>query len=400
MAKIAFIGSANALGMMYALELKRAGHNVLYFVTNAASDTLSRPECHFPETPYPYDDWIIERVVKNPLRSAIFTGKYLSDITKVLDDCDFVFLSGLYLMLALHLKKPKLAFLSHGSDLDVWCNKKNYKYHLKNVFGSGDSFGALASIFGISKMRAAFSKCDYLITFPEKLSSERDAVLYDLTKKWSGQIIYRFDVSFSPLNGVVRSAPHDSGKLVLLCAVRCSFVPEAGSSPSDMKGVDSILRGVAQYISFGRLPVELHIVEKGKDLRAAKLLCDELNISDSVVWHKEMPFIELLALYEKSHICFDQVSDSWLGAIGCYALYLGRPLIANSRKDVLGDLWSGVSPVCEARNEFDVANWLVKLEDPLFRSEVGLASINFAENNLGPSRVLKGLMRYVDEAFL
>lgn len=395
--KIAFLGSANAMGMMYALELRNAGHDVLYVVTTPPADSLSRPECHFPQVQYPYEDWIHERLVKNPLRANVFAEKFLPDLISKLDEYDLVVLSGSYLMLALYLKKAKIAFLSHGSDLDVWCNKDNYWHHLKKFFLGQSLVGSIASLVGISKMRRAFSKCDLLVTFPEKLSPQRDKVVFDLVKNWAGEIIYRFDISFCPLDGISRTPPLHKDRLVLLCAVRCSFVPEAGVSPSDMKGVDVIIRGVANYKALKRMPVELHIIEKGKDLKRAKSLCKNLGLSDSVVWHKEMPFRKLLSFYESADICFDQVSDSWLGAVGCYGLFLGRPLIANSRKDILSKLWVGGATVCEATTESDVSNWLVRLEDPTVRLEIGRDSATFAEESLGPLHVTQNLIRYLGD---
>jgi hypothetical protein len=395
MTKIAFIGSANALGMMYALELRNIGHDVQYFVTTPYSDTLSRPECHYSEITYPYDYWIIERVVHNPLRANLLPRRYIGDIINELDKSDLVILSGMYLMLASHLHSKKIAFLSHGSDLDVWCNKLNYKNHAAGLLNPKSFIGSLASIFGTQKMRRSFRKCGLLITFPVGLSPERDDVVLDLIKNWGGDIIYRFDVSFRPLIGVSRDPPFRSDKLVLLCAVRSSFVSTPGSSPSDLKGVDIILRGVSKYISLNRMPIELHITEKGKDISLAKEICRNNHIDNYVIWHKEMPFRELINLYKISDICFDQVSSSWLGAIGCYALYLGRPLIARSRHDIFGTLWGSHSPVCESSSINDVCDWLVKLENIDTRKEISELSRKFADNCLGSSHVLKEIIKFL-----
>lgn len=395
MAKIAFIGSANALGMMYALELRNIGHNVTYFVTTPSSDTLSRPECHYAEIAYPYDDWIIERVIKNPLRANLLPCVYIKDVVDRLNGFDLVVLSGMYLMLASHLRVKRIAFLSHGSDLDVWCNKSNYVNHLNDLVSPRKFTGSLASIFGIFRMRRAFKKCNLLITFTQGLSQERDAVVNDISEGWPGHTIYRFDVSFRPLYGASRVAKLRSDKLVLLCAVRCSFLESPGVSPSDMKGVDIIIRGVGKYIELNRMPVEFHIVEKGKDLLLAKKICSDVGMDANTFWHKEMPFRDLLKLYENADVCFDQVSRSWLGAVGCYALYLGRPLIANSRSDVLNCIWGGSSSVCDVVDESGIVDWLIRLESEDVRRSIGAESCVFAENMLGPKYVVDEIDNYL-----
>jgi glycosyltransferase involved in cell wall biosynthesis len=389
MAKLAFIGSANAMGMMYALDLKDRGHEVTYFVTTNHQDTLSRPECHYKEVQYPYPAWIVERVVDSPLRANLLPRLYIRDLLDVLDKSDYVFLSGMYVMLANHLKTAKAIFLSHGSDFDEWCNKANYKIFLSKILRLSEPLLAVISILGIHEMRSAFKKCETFITFPEGLSAGRDMVLHELKKNWTGLVIPRFDVSFRPLSGISRTLSFDSKKMVLLCAVRCSFVQKQGGSDGDLKGTDTIIKGIAKYVHMNRLPVELHMFEKGNDLELAKKICDETGLTRYITWHKEMPFNKLLNFYSISDVCFDQVSKSWLGAIGCYALYLGKPLIANSRSEVLGKIWNQKSPVCEAKNEEEIANWLLRLEDRKLQIDISRQSSVFAETNLGPELVIE-----------
>lgn len=396
MKKIAFLGSANALGMMYAIELRKQGFKVTYIVTTPRSDTLSRPEFHYPELHYPYDEWIKEKIITNPILANLFANQFLGDLIKLLNNHDLVVLSGYYLMLANHLKCKKIAFLSYGSDLDVWCNKSNYRLHASNAVKFKKPIRSIASLLAIKKMRSAFKKCNLLITFPMGLSKERDDILIENSKNWNGETIYRFDISFHPLINADRSFVKNNEKLVLLCAARCSFIPEKDSSPSDMKGIDIILKGIAKYAKCTKSIFEFHIIEKGKDLQETKNLATELGINNVIVWHKEMPFVELVKLYEKSHICFDQTSNSWLGAIGLYALYLGRPLIANSRKDILNEIWHNSSSVCEAQTPDEVADWLYKLENPSLREKIHFQSMKFAEDFLGPDLVLQKIVRYLD----
>ncbi|RPD95630.1 hypothetical protein EGN69_07735 [Pseudomonas monteilii] len=99
-----------------------------------------------------------------------------------------------------------------------------------------------------------------------------------------------------------------------------------------------MLRGLALYYELNK-NIEIHLVEKGEDFVAAKSLCHELGLSEVVVWHKEMTFKQLLSLYDKADICFDQVGAHWIGAIGGYALWLGKPLIANDEMLIAEGVW-------------------------------------------------------------
>lgn len=88
-----------------------------------------------------------------------------------------------------------------------------------------------------------------------------------------------------------------------------------------------------------------------------------------------MPLLDLLELYEQADVCFDQVGPHWIGAIGGYALYLGKPLIANPAAATRIGYWPQDNPVCAATTEEDVDNWLELLRDPARRAEIGKASM-------------------------
>ena len=69
---IVFLGSMNAMPMMYALELKKKGFEVIYFVDAPVSDKLCRPENHFSDIQYPYPDWIVEVSLKTQMLLPFF----------------------------------------------------------------------------------------------------------------------------------------------------------------------------------------------------------------------------------------------------------------------------------------------------------------------------------------
>jgi hypothetical protein len=97
-----------------------------------------------------------------------------------------------------------------------------------------------------------------------------------------------------------------------------------------------------------------------------------------------MPFRELLHLYRLADICFDQVGDHWIGAIGFYALWLGKPLIANPERAVRSGAWPADHPICSARTADEIFEWLKRLEDPALRQGLSERSKIFAEQHLHP----------------
>ena len=138
---IAFLGSMNAFPMMYALILKKYGYEVIYVVDVPQSDTLSRPENHYPSIKYPYPDWIVEW--KLPLQIVLllspklFASHILSTLKKYNKKPIGCFvLNGFFISLAPYLRKATIVALSHGSDLDVWADVDNMEKLREGIFQS------------------------------------------------------------------------------------------------------------------------------------------------------------------------------------------------------------------------------------------------------------------------
>lgn len=153
------------------------------------------------------------------------------------------------------------------------------------------------------------------------------------------------------------------------------------------KGNDLIIEGIAKYLTENP-DIQVHFVEKGEDVHYAKELCRKLGLEQVIVWHKEMPFYDLLDLYLNSDICFDQLGEHWIGAIGGYALWLGKPLIANAELAVQSGVWPLENPVCSARTSDEVYEWLVRLEDTEFRRKISDSSKEFVEAYMGARKAL------------
>jgi glycosyltransferase involved in cell wall biosynthesis len=395
---VVFLGSMNAMPMMYAMELKNYGCEVLYFVDSPMENRLSRPENHFPNISYPYPSWIVERVILSQILllmfPRLFAKFYMWKISRLTDKKIACFvLNGFFSALAPYLpRNAKIISLSHGSDLDVWAN-------IDGVKGLADSFSG-RSIFKfiprfvsrrmiarlVFKQFSGYANSNAVFYFPLGFNPSGDKVVKDL-KARGVRYVPRYDISFYPLQECSREFKSPSKELVIFSGVRFLYKTFPDGNHGYNKGNDIIINGIAKYHRVNK-NIRVHFVEKGEDVNYAKDLCHSLGLDDVVIWHKEMSFKDLLALYLEADVCFDQVGDNWIAAIGGYALWLGKPLIANPLHAINSEIWPEENPVCSAASCDEVFEWLVKLEDITLRQEVSNRSKVFVERYMSPKYAL------------
>jgi glycosyltransferase involved in cell wall biosynthesis len=397
---IVFMGSMNAMPMMYALELRKLGFEVLYFVDVSRRDALSRPESHFPEISYPYPPWIIEVVLPSQMLLPLLPGvaatlyRYLiSRHTRKKVGC--FFLNGFFVSLIPYLAGGgRKIGLSHGSDLDVWANEADAGklasgFARRSVFKYMPRMIAAALVRHVVRQQyRGFEASDAVVYFPIGFSVFGDKVI-DRLLRGGVDYVPRYDASFLQLEGQPRAFRRGTGTLNIFSVVRFLFRTFPEGDPGSNKGNDLMIEGIAKYYASNR-NIQVHFVEKGEDVAQAKQLCREWGIEEIVVWHQEMPFRELLSLMARSDICFDQLGSHWIGA-GVYAMYLGKPLIANTRPAVQTGTWPPDNPVCSAGSAQEVYEWLARLEDAAFREQVSVDSRDFVEHQMSPLKVLNRL---------
>ena len=399
---IIFLGGMNAMPMMYAWELKKMGYEVIYFVDRPENDTLSRPENHFPNIKYPYPDWIIEVNLKTQILLPFFVQKwgsfFLKKIKKISQKKPQLFvLNGFFISIGPFFvsKGSQVIALSHGSDLDTWADVESISA-LKKTFSKKSFFKYFPSFFSsylisyiVEKQFNSLLCANAVIYFPTGFNSNGDRVINKLREK-SINIFERYDISFEPLEGQNRDFKKRHGKLVIFSGVRFLYQTFPDGNEEYSKGNDIIIKGLAKF--YKHYPeIEIHFVEKGEDVEAAKQLCKDLGISQVIVWHKEMKFYELLQLYQHADICFDQVGKHWIGAIGGYALWLGKPLIANDERPKRIDFWPDETPICSAKNDEEVYKWLCKLRNDSFRELISNQSKDFVEKFMHPKKLLNDI---------
>lgn len=402
---VIFLGGVNAMPMMYAIELRKRGIPVIYFVDRPKSDTLSRPENHYKEIGFPYPDWIIEKTLPTQIFLPIFRRIFAHWINITLTKANpqkpqAIILNGFFCSLAPFLQKdiPKI-FLPGGSDLDSWADMEGAA-KLSKTFAKRSIFRYLPKFISQPMIKSIVEKqflgathCNKVLYFPRGFNPAGDRVLNKL--ELAGVNIHaRYDISFEPLKNEPRGYKrHDSGRLVIFSGVRFLFKTFPDGNREYNKGNDVIIRGLAQYYQANK-NTEIHFVEKGEDVVEAKRMCDELGLTEAVTWHQQMKFTELLQLYRNADVCFDQLGEHWIGAIGFYALWLGKPLIANDKRAIESGVWKANAPILSASTVEEVSYQLTRAALPEYRAHIAEEAMAFAESSLGPEKVLNEVFQF------
>lgn len=401
---VVFIGGMNALPMMYAIELKKLGYDVLYFVDAPISDTLSRPENHFSDITYPYPDWIVEFPLVTqmvlPFLRKYYSKKIEERISSLRKTPTQVYvLNGFFISLAPYLSgRAKKIALSHGSDFHSWADIEGVN-NLANSFKARSVFKYMPAFLAKKLIGAAvrnqydgFKYSDRVVCFPKGFNKFGDRV-QDRLRKDGVEILERYDISFEPLKNEKRDFKSQGKNIVIFSGVRFMYKTFSEGDLGCSKGNDHIVHGLGAFFK-ERKDIEIHFVEKGPDVEAAKKLCSENGLEDVVVWHSEMKFKELLELYRLADICFDQVGDHWIGAIGGYALWLGKPLIANDALPVKVGFWPEENPVFRASSAEEVCAQLKALADEDVRECASEMSKSFAERYMAPNYLLNNVFDF------
>ena len=400
---IAFFGTMNAMPMMYALELRKKGYDVTYIVDRPKDELLSRPEYHYPEINYPYPEWIVEIPTFPPVLYGIFP-RFFSVLLKSLlklklgKKIDYFILNGFFISFSQYMTNSVTLGLSHGSDLTEWAKRDNEvlfnSFINKSIFKFIPKYLSSKIIKLIVKNQyEGFSSCDAIINFAKGVNVEGDKLISEF-ESMGIKYIPRYDISFAPLVGQSREFKQNLDKLVIFSGVRFSYKTFTSSSEGRNKGNDLIIQGIAEYIKRNK-NVEIHFVEKGLDVELAKKLCTELDLDSYIVWHKEMELTKLLELYQKSDICFDQVGDHWISAIGGYSLWLGKPLIANCNTLTEREIWPEHNPVLNASTKSQIFERLVQLENIECRRKISIESKIFAEKYLSPEKTINEIDEFI-----
>jgi hypothetical protein len=399
--RIGFVGSMNAMPMAYALKFRRDGYDVRYVVEAAPSDVLMRPEHQYSdEVGYPYDDWVVEINRPNSLVHHAVAPLFFRRAITLMKDRDVVFLNDYGIALAPYLSKRAVSIvISSGSDIDVYCSYEAALAAARTVRRRAlYPVRLVCELLRTFHQRRGLRHCKAIFYFPRGLNPRGDDLLRVLTRETVTEVYERYDVNFRAA-GIVRTDLRKRNLKNVLVPVRINMQPPSHSK-FEYKGNDLIIRALGRYAV--RNPnIEIHMFEKGplQEIELARTMIKECGLESNVIWHEPVPLSQLMKLYEECDVCFDQVGSHWMGAIGCYALYAGRPVIANARLDVFRSLWGEDPPILHATTEDEVFSQLVRCEDFSYRTEIAEAGHEFAARRLDTESVFQRLRQVISDTW-
>ena len=369
-------------------ELHARGFQVTQFVDVPKEYQLDRPEStdHILDNNYP--EWIVDLGIDSyHFRNTfylLFPRLLYRSIIKKISFYDVIFLNGNWLKIGKYLPANKLVIgLLAGTEVD----SADYRRLPKLVSGArqkGGLYQLVPSIlyrflYGriIQLQREGLKRLNIVNYYLPGISPEGDAIIDELKKgqQYSRVVLRGFDTS------LYQYAEPDIQRddFVILNITRFCFTPDV----PDNKRNDIMIRGIAQFVKRNSIKSGLKIIffEKGIDLELAKRMCRESGIEQFITWTPVVSMQRLMGYFAECDVAFDQLGDQWVGA-GLFSMLTGRPLIANGRGDLYEKYLGERIPVCQAKNETEVCEWLTKLYlNRNLVKEIGERSRNFVLNH-------------------
>lgn len=394
--KIAFVGNTNCMPFRYAKRLKEMGHDVKFYITNTQQEKLHRPEFIFPDIAYPYPNWIEERFPSANRLHRLFPKIFYKDLIEKLNSYDLVVVNGIWHMITPLLHSRVIVFsMGTGTDIDVCARLDFVTQFLKNT-----NFLLKPFKYFLYKKRTlsvidGLKRANILSYFLEGMFPEIDKMITKIKDKQNYLRFNKFAVSSDSIDYF---PPTKKDKALLFSATRFFFQEpfEIPHNPWENKGNDIMLEGIAKFYVKTNTELDIHLVEKGKDVQAAKRIAVTLGISHMITWHQEMTQSEVIEWYKKSDILFDQLAHHMPGFATFDPILIGRPVIANGRPEVFTKHYKEPLPVCQASTPDEVYDWLMRLvPDYEMRVDIGNNAREILLNNFNIDKFLESLLKIV-----
>jgi glycosyltransferase involved in cell wall biosynthesis len=380
--KVVFLGNMNNLPFYFAKGLQQAGVDVTFIVDADKDFLLDRPESWDHSIGHTYPEWIIEMPLADRWRTFKFAFPKLcfKKYIKILNRYDVAFLNGHWISLGGSLKKNiQVIDIIAGYDLDILADYGQLHIFHQSLKSTNSLLSKLMPYTVadycykrlIGLQQKGIRRASVVNYYPTGINPHSDQLLNDIK---AGQNFKRLELRGFDCDKFPYSAPAtDRKKFVILNVTRFFYLNQRNSN----KRNDIMIRGIGQFLQNNVVDtdtVEIIFFNKGEDLGAAKKLCDEYGLTPFIKWQPIVSAEALNEYFDQCDVAFDQLGEQWVGA-GLFSMLTGRPLIANGRPDVFEKITGQQSPICQATNEEDVANWLTRLyTNRNLVKEIGMAS--------------------------
>jgi len=389
---IVIFGNTNNYPLLLAEGLIELGHNVKLILNR--KELLHRPESKHPEWKKSYPSWIYDCSEIDEIDIASGTPK-INKVKKLLSrNIDLAILNDTGPALIDFLKAPHIVFLT-GSDLAYYANFNSLK--------------EMTSIWS-SEFKRSINGRHYIRNMTNFIARQREGIL-------SAQIVcyghrglvptgdellddigvvdeQRMMLYLSNVKILASKAAPTNQQLRILCGSRIVFNTKKHTSFSalDFKGTDLLIKGFSGYCQLGGKGT-LILPKKGQDLNEAKQLINKLEITHQVNWLPELSLLDFYEEMSKADLVCDQFGTSFPGMVATDAYALGRPVLANLRNDIFGDVFPEPLPGFNANSSSEITEHLLKFDNNSnLLVEKGIESRKYAEKYLSPIKMAEKLL--------
>jgi glycosyltransferase involved in cell wall biosynthesis len=383
---IGFFGNTNNAPLMIAQALRHLGHEVLLVVTS--QELLNRPESRYPEFKKGYPDWILDAAHLSEW-DIMSLSPSLAPVLDVLSNCDGLILNASGPSLWRLLRRPAIALLT-GSDLEDYANFATVEVRSRDwgpVYkeaAEGRMDLNLVQDF-VQRQREGIAEAVAVRYLPRGLVPAGDAILDELGVSDSNR-----DFPYFAELQLIKPTPAPHNKPTrIFCATRLTWkLPvESGRSFLDYKGSDIMIRGLGLFFRQTGVRLDIQLIRKGLHVAETERLVAEEGLTDQVTWLNEMPLTDVWSEFSRCDIVIEQLADSAIGMAGMDALASGRPVIGNSRPELLEAYLGMSTPFCEAKTAEEVCIQLKRLVfDSEEREKLGMLGRQFVEEHCNPRR--------------
>ena len=386
---IFILGNTNNYPYLLAEGFRALGHNVRLVINK--KELLHRPESVNPEWTKGYPEWISDYSHLTELDFAYESYGLEEMMSNLAGRADFAVLNDIGPSLASYLTCPYASVLT-GSDLTYYAD-----FHSVELRTAAWDQGFRRTPYArrltrkildmVARQRDGILMSRVVSYGARGLSPDGDLLL-DVIGVTDAQ---RTMIHLSDTLGISQQPMPGNHELKIFCGSRVVWKQNAAQSyvAMDMKGTDVLIDGFALYCNQGGMGT-LYLPQKGSDLDDAVARIADLGIESRVTWYENMTLQQFEQELISADLVCDQFGSSFPGMVTTHAYALGRPVMANFRREVMPfDL-----PGLNAETPGEVCDALIFAERNRSKlTDLGTKSRRFAERYLSPTAMALHLLQ-------